>query len=67
MGVALDLLTKEVEKLKSDDEVSSEAMGSCENLEIEPEHSAFFDAKRFAAKDETLEALSGLSIAELAS
>ncbi|HGP5435320.1 TPA: HNH endonuclease family protein, partial [Vibrio cholerae O1] len=34
---------------------------------IEPEHLASFDAERFAAKDETSEALSGLSIAELAS
>ncbi|WP_432463238.1 DUF262 domain-containing protein [Agarivorans sp. QJM3NY_33] len=145
MGVALDVLTKEVEKLKSDDEVSAEAMGdylyrqvqwvnnvvptqmdlnqlfatmntagiqleqadilkaklfkniltdkaqydamwvACEHLEnyfernvrkvfpnadwyyIEPEHLASFDAERFAAKDETSEALSGLSIAELAS
>ncbi|MEZ8046309.1 DUF262 domain-containing protein [Vibrio sp. 10N.237.312.C02] len=145
MGVALDVLTKEVEKLKSDDVVSAEAMGdylyrqvqwvnnivptpmdlnrlfatmntagiqleqadilkaklfkrihtdkaqydamwvACEHLEnyfernvrkvfpnadwyhIEPEHLASFDAERFAAKDETSEALSGLSIAELAS
>jgi uncharacterized protein with ParB-like and HNH nuclease domain len=145
MGVALDVLTKEVEKLKSDDVVSAEAMGdylyrqvqwvnnivptqmdlnrlfatmntagiqleqadilkaklfkhihtdkaqydamwvACEHLEnyfernlrkvfpnadwyhIEPEHLASFDAERFAAKDETLEELSGLSIAELAS
>ncbi|QYJ83520.1 DUF262 domain-containing protein [Shewanella aegiceratis] len=145
MGVALDVLTKEVEKLKSDDEVSAEAMGdylyrqvqwvnnivptqmdlnrlfatmntagiqleqadilkaklfkhihtdkaqydamwvACEHLEnyfernvrkvfknadwyyIEPGHLAFFDAERFVAKDETSEALSGLSIAELAS
>ncbi|MER0293165.1 DUF262 domain-containing protein [Vibrio vulnificus] len=145
MGVALDVLTKEVEKLKSDDGVSAEALGdylyrqvqwvnnivptqmdlnrlfatmntagiqleqadilkaklfkhihtdkaqydamwvACEHLEnyfernvrkvfpnadwyhIEPEHLASFDAERFAAKDETSEALSGLSIAELAS
>ncbi|CAK2818279.1 uncharacterized protein with ParB-like and HNH nuclease domain [Vibrio crassostreae] len=145
MGVALDVLTKEVEKLKSDDEVSAEAMGdylyrqvqwvnnvvptqmdlnrlfatmntagiqleqadilkaklfkhihtnkaqydamwvACEHLEnyfernvrkvfpnadwyhIEPEHLASFDAERFAAKDETSEALPGLSIAQLAS
>ncbi|RIZ51538.1 DUF262 domain-containing protein [Vibrio sp. PID23_8] len=145
MGVALDVLTKEVEKLKSDNEVSAEVMGeylyrqvqwvnnvvptqmdlnrlfatmntagiqleqadilkaklfkniltdkaqydamwvACEHLEnyfernvrkvfpnadwyhIEPEHLASFDAERFAAKDETSEALSGLSIAELAS
>ncbi|NOH48186.1 DUF262 domain-containing protein [Vibrio rotiferianus] len=145
MGVALDVLTKEVEKLKSDDVVSAEAMGdylyrqvqwvnnivptqmdlnrlfatmntagiqleqadilkaklfkhihtdkaqydamwvACEHLEnyfernvrkvfpnadwyhIEPEHLASFNAERFAAKDETTEALSGLSIAELAS
>ncbi|WP_216506567.1 DUF262 domain-containing protein [Vibrio cholerae] len=145
MGVALDVLTKEVEKLKSDDVVSAEAMGdylyrqvqwvnnivptqmdlnrlfatmntagiqleqadilkaklfkhihtdkaqydamwvACEHLEnyfernvrkvfpnadwyhIEPEHLASFDAERFAAKDETSEALSGLSIAQLAS
>ncbi|MEZ8318084.1 DUF262 domain-containing protein [Vibrio splendidus] len=145
MGVALDVLTKEVEKLKSDDEVSAEVMGeylyrqvqwvnnvvptqmdlnrlfatmntagiqleqadilkaklfkniltdkaqydamwvACEHLEnyfernvrkvfpnadwyhIEPEHLASFDAERFAAKDETSEALSGLSISELAS
>ncbi|WP_041054964.1 DUF262 domain-containing protein [Vibrio owensii] len=145
MGVALDVLTKEVEKLKSDDVVSAEAMGdylyrqvqwvnnivptqmdlnrlfatmntagiqleqadilkaklfkhihtdkaqydamwvACEHLEnyfernvrkvfpnadwyhIEPEHLASFDAERFAAKDETSEAFSGLSIAELAS
>lgn len=145
MGVALDVLTKEVEKLKSDDVVSAEAMGdylycqvqwvnnivptqmdlnrlfatmntagiqleqsdilkaklfkhihtdkaqydamwvACEHLEnyfernvrkvfpnadwyhIEPEHLASFDAERFAAKDEMSEALSGLSIAQLAS
>lgn len=145
MGVALDVLTKEVEKLKSDDVMSAEAMGdylyrqvqwvnnivptqmdlnrlfatmntagiqleqadilkaklfkhihtdnaqydamwvACEHLEnyfernvrkvfpnadwyhIEPEHLASFDVDRFAAKDETSEALSGLSIAELAS
>ncbi|HFQ5581504.1 TPA: DUF262 domain-containing protein [Vibrio vulnificus] len=145
MGVALDVLTKEVEKLQSDDVVSAEAMGdylyrqvqwvnnivptqmdlnrlfatmntagiqleqadilkaklfkhihtdkaqydamwvACEHLEnyfernvrkvfpnadwyhIEPEHLASFDAERFAVKDETSEALSGLSIAELAS
>ncbi|MGR5448692.1 DUF262 domain-containing protein [Vibrio sp. PNB22_3_1] len=145
MGVALDVLTKEVEKLKSDDVVSAEAMGdylyrqvqwvnnivppqvdlnrlfatmntagiqleqadilkaklfkniltdkaqydamwvACEHLEnyfernvrkvfpnadwyhIEPEHLASFDAERFAAKDETSEALPGLSIAQLAS
>ncbi|MBV1843276.1 DUF262 domain-containing protein [Photobacterium ganghwense] len=145
MGVALDVLTKEVEKLKSDDVVSAETMGdylyrqvqwvnnivptqmdlnrlfatmntagiqleqadilkaklfkhiltdkaqydamwvACEHLEnyfernvrkvfpnadwyhIEPEHLASFDAERFAAKDETSEALSGLSIAQLAS
>ncbi|WP_411060999.1 DUF262 domain-containing protein [Vibrio chagasii] len=145
MGVALDVLTKEVEKLKSDDVVSAETMGdylyrqvqwvnnivptqmdlnrlfatmntagiqleqadilkaklfkhiltdkaqydamwvACEHLEnyfernvrkvfpnadwyhIEPEHLASFDAERFAAKDETTEALPGLSIAELAS
>lgn len=145
MGVALDVLTKEVEKLKSDDVVSAEAMGdylyrqvqwvnnivptqmdlnrlfatmntagiqleqadilkaklfkhihtdkaqydamwvACEHLEnyfernvrkvfpnadwyhIEPEHLASFDAERFIAKDETIEALPGLSIAELAS
>ncbi|HIF9210487.1 TPA: DUF262 domain-containing protein [Photobacterium damselae] len=145
MGVALDVLTKEVEKLKSDDVVSAEAMGdylyrqvqwvnnivptqmdlnrlfatmntagiqleqadilkaklfkqihtdkaqydamwvACEHLEnyfernvrkvfpnadwyhIEPKHLASFDAERFAAKDETSEALSGLSIAQLAS
>ncbi|MCS0430385.1 DUF262 domain-containing protein [Vibrio diabolicus] len=145
MGVALDVLTKEVAKLKSDDVVSAEAMGdylyrqvqwvnnivpkqmdlnrlfatmntagiqleqadilkaklfkhihtnkaqydamwvACEHLEnyfernvrkvfpnadwyhIEPEHLASFDAERFAAKDETSEELSGLSIAELAS
>ncbi|ELY5145152.1 DUF262 domain-containing protein [Vibrio vulnificus] len=145
MGVALDVLTKEVEKLKSDDVVSAEAMGdylyrqvqwvnnivptqmdlnrlfatmntagiqleqadilkaklfkhihtdkaqydamwvACEHLEnyfernvrkvfpnadwyhIEPEHLASFDAERFIAKDETSEALPGLSIAELAS
>ncbi|HAS6181392.1 TPA: DUF262 domain-containing protein [Vibrio vulnificus] len=145
MGVALDVLTKEVEKLQSDDVVSAEAMGdylyrqvqwvnnivptqmdlnrlfatmntagiqleqadilkaklfkhihtdkaqydamwvACEHLEnyfernvrkvfpnadwyhIEPEHLASFDAERFAAKDETSEALPGLSIAELAS
>ncbi|MEZ9395296.1 DUF262 domain-containing protein [Vibrio splendidus] len=145
MGVALDVLTKEVEKLKSDDEVSAEVMGeylyrqvqwvnnvvptqmdlnrlfatmnttgiqleqadilkaklfkniltdkaqydamwvACEHLEnyfernvrkvfpnadwyhIEPEHLASFDAECFAAKDETSEALSGLSISELAS
>lgn len=145
MGVALDVLTKEVEMLKSDDVMSAEAMGdylyrqvqwvnnivptqmdlnrlfatmntagiqleqadilkaklfkhihtdkaqydamwvACEHLEnyfernvrkvfpnadwyhIEPEHLASFDVDRFAAKDETSEALSGLSIAELAS
>ncbi|MEZ8222490.1 DUF262 domain-containing protein [Vibrio splendidus] len=144
MGVALDVLTKEVEKLKSDGLVSAEAMGdylyrqvqwvnnvvptqmdlnrlfatmntagiqleqadilkaklfkniltdkaqydamwvACEHLEnyfernvrkvfpnadwyhIEPEHLASFDAERFAAKDETSEALSSLSIAQLA-
>ncbi|HCH5773749.1 TPA: DUF262 domain-containing protein [Vibrio parahaemolyticus] len=144
MGVALDVLTKEVEKLKSDDVVSAEAMGdylyrqvqwvnnivptqmdlnrlfatmntagiqleqadilkaklfknihtnkaqydamwvACEHLEnyfernvrkvfpnadwyhIEPEHLASFDAERFAAKDETSEAIPGLSIAQLA-
>ncbi|MDE1514110.1 DUF262 domain-containing protein [Vibrio sp. dsl-7] len=144
MGVALDVLTKEVEKLKSDDVMSAEAMGdylyrqvqwvnnivptqmdlnrlfatmntagiqleqadilkaklfkhihtdkaqydamwvACEHLEnyfernvrkvfpnadwyhIEPEHLASFDAERFAAKDETSEESSGLSIAELA-
>ena len=144
MGVALDVLTKEVEKLKSDDVVNAEAMGdylyrqvqwvnnivptqmdlnrlfatmntagiqleqadilkaklfkniltdkaqydamwvACEHLEnyfernvrkvfpnadwyhIELEHLASFDAERFAAKDETSETLSGLSIAHLA-
>lgn len=34
---------------------------------IDPEHLASFDAERFAAKDETSEPLSGLSIAQLAS
>lgn len=145
MGVALDVLKQEVDKLKSDEEVSAESMGdylyrqvqwvnnivpiqmdlnrlfatmntagiqleqadilkaklfkhihtdkaqydamwvACEHLEnyfernvrkvfsnadwyhIEPEHLASFDVERFAAKDETIEELSGLSIAELAS